>query len=217
MPAYHVPLVAASLAVMAMLHMSFPANGHPRTFDDLVQTLRTGTPADKVRAVASLVNSRDQRAVPYFKQALRDPDARVRQAAEQGMWALWHLSGDDAADGLLQSGIRLMEERRLEEAVRAFTTSIERDPTFAEGYNKRATVLYLMQQFDKSIRDCEATLRLNPDHFGALSGTGLCYVGLKRYHDALTYFRRAVAVNPNLGSIKEYIEEIEAYLRKRSL
>lgn len=210
-------LVSLFLFCLVLLQLGFPTNGKPQTIDELLLSLREGTAEEKVRAVIQLANRGDQQALPHLKRALRDPHERVRQAAEQGMWALWLQSGDAAIDTLMERGIRLLEQRRFEEAVQVFAAIVAQAPSFAEGYNKRATVYYLMKEFDKSLRDCEATLRLNPDHFGALSGSGLCYVGLKRYREALRAFRRAVAVNPNLESIKEYIKDLEAYLRHRSL
>ncbi|MBI3091747.1 MAG: tetratricopeptide repeat protein [Candidatus Tectomicrobia bacterium] len=212
-----VSLVPLFLSCLVLLQLGFPTNGNPQTMEELLLTLRAGTAEEKVRAVIQLVNRGDQRALPHLKEALRDAHERVRQAAEQGMWALWLQSSDAAVDTLMERGIRLLEQRRFEEAVQVFADIVAQAPGFAEGYNKRATVYYLMKEFDKSLRDCAATLRLNPDHFGALSGSGLCYVGLKRYREALRAFRRAVAVNPNLESIKEYIKDLEAYLRNRSL
>jgi tetratricopeptide (TPR) repeat protein len=90
-------------------------------------------------------------------------------------------------------------------------------PDFAEGYNKRATTYYLMQEYEQSIRDCDQTLALNPVHFGALSGTGLNYLGLRDPRKALEYFERAVEVNPNMPQIQAYIEAIKKFLRDQSL
>lgn len=216
MSAMHFPPIALFLLLLAGLQISYPSNGVGQTFDELVSILRSGPPSEKVKAVELLINSRDPRAIPHLKAALHDDAPAVRQAAEAGIWTMWHQSGNAEWDGLLHEGIALMQRPELEEAVKKFTELIESAPQFAEGYNKRATVLYLLKEFDKSIRDCEATLRLNPDHFGALSGAGLCYLGLKRYRDALTYFRRAIKVNPNMDTIQQYIKEIETHLRDES-
>jgi tetratricopeptide (TPR) repeat protein len=89
-------------------------------------------------------------------------------------------------------------------------------PTFPEAYNKRATVYYLMQEFEPSIADIHKTLELNPVHFGALSGMGLCYLGLNEPRQALEWFERAVAVNPTLDTIQSYIQQIRDYLRNQT-
>ena len=103
-----------------------------------------------------------------------------------------------------------------EEAVTIFTEVIEMAPDFAEGYNKRATTYYLIQEYEKSIRDCDTTIALNPVHFGGLSGAGLCYLGLRNLPKALDYFERAIAVNPNMQQIQGYVEEIKKFLRDQS-
>ncbi|PYM69935.1 MAG: hypothetical protein DME03_21650, partial [Candidatus Rokuibacteriota bacterium] len=71
-------------------------------------------------------------------------------------------------------------------------------PEFAEGWNKRATVRYIAENYEGSIDDCEETLRRNPNHFGALSGQGLCYIAIGRHREAAVMFRRALVVHPRL-------------------
>jgi tetratricopeptide (TPR) repeat protein len=73
-----------------------------------------------------------------------------------------------------------------------------------------------MQEYELSLRDCAKTLELNPVHFGALSGTGLCYLGLRNLVKALEYFERAAAVNPNMPQIQRYIEDIKKFLRDQT-
>ena len=85
------------------------------------------------------------------------------------------------------------------------------------GTHSVATVLYMMQAYERSIADCEKTIALNPVHFGALSGTGLNYLGLRNLVKALAYFERAVEVNPNMPQIQSYIEAIKKYLRDETL
>ena len=90
-----------------------------------------------------------------------------------------------------------------------------RKPAFAEGWNRRATAYYLAEEFDKSIADCREVLKRNRAHFGALSGLGQIYTALERYEDALDWFRRALAVNPNMAGVEANIREIEQRLRQR--
>jgi tetratricopeptide (TPR) repeat protein len=132
------------------------------------------------------------------------------------MWAIWMRSGNDDIDGLMAEGVRLMEQQRYAEAVEIFDQIISRAPKFAEGYNKRATVFYLMQEFEKSIEDIHRTLEMNPVHFGALSGMGLCYLGLDEPRQALEWFERAIAVNPNMDTIQSYIEQIREFLNNQT-
>jgi tetratricopeptide (TPR) repeat protein len=153
--------------------------------------------------------------VPKLAAALRDDDALVRKLAERAMWEVWSRSGDPAVDRLLASGIEQMSAREGELAVQTFTEVIRRRPDFAEGWNKRATVYYLMGEYQKSLADCDEVMKRNPYHFGALSGYGMIYLQLDQPAKALDYFQRALKVNPNLDSINQTVEMLKPLLIQR--
>jgi len=153
--------------------------------------------------------------VPKLAAALRDDDALVRKLAERAMWEVWSRSGDASVDRLLASGIEQMGAREGELAVRTFTEVIRRRPDFAEGWNKRATVYYLMGEYQKSLADCDEVMKRNPYHFGALSGYGMIYLQLDQPAKALDYFQRAQKVNPNLESVNETVEMLKPLLIQR--
>jgi tetratricopeptide (TPR) repeat protein len=153
--------------------------------------------------------------VPKLAAALRDDDPLVRKLAERSMWEVWSRSGDTAVDRLLASGIEQMGAREGELAVQTFTEVIRRRPDFAEGWNKRATVYYLMGEYQKSLADCDEVMKRNPYHFGALSGYGMIYLQLDQPAKALDYFQRALKVNPNLESINETVEMLKPLLIQR--
>jgi tetratricopeptide (TPR) repeat protein len=181
----------------------------------LLERLRSGAPEERRAAAVRLGKTGDCGATSDLARALRDPDAGVRTAATAAIWAIWQRSGKPEIDALLQQGIALMGERRFGEAVDVFTEVIRRDPDFAEGWNKRATVYYLMGEYDRSLADCAEVIRRNPIHFGALSGFGLNYVEKDDLERAAGYFERALAVNPNLTQIEGLLEQIHEILRQR--
>jgi tetratricopeptide (TPR) repeat protein len=193
------------------------SNGAAEPVSQAVHLLQQGKTSERRQAAEVLAHLGDQRAIQPLVQALRDPDQLVREAAEQALWSIWHRSGKSDVDARLQEGIAEMQRGAFARAVEIFTDVIDMAPDFAEGYNKRATTYYLMQEFEQSIRDCEKTIALNPVHFGALSGSGLNNVGLRDLRKALEYFERAVAVNPNMPQIQTYIEAIRKFLRDQSL
>src|SRR3979409_1240344 len=135
--------------------------------------------------------------------ALRGDDAAEAARAADALWQMWHRAGDPRLDGLLRYGGEGMERQDLASATSAFTRLIEEAPAFAEGWNKRATVRYLAQDYNGAIADCGETLARNPHHFGALSGQGLCHLMLGQFHEAAQLFRRTLAVHPHLGSARE--------------
>ena len=133
---------------------------------------------------------------------LRGPDATQAAGAEAALWAMWCRAGRPEIDGLLLEGVRAMERRDLVEAEACFARLIARAPEFAEGWNKRATVRYLAENYEGSIADCRETLARKPHHFGALSGQGLCHLALGQHRDAARLFRRALAVHPHLTAAR---------------
>jgi len=210
-------IVTLLFVVVGMAMGSASGNGRGQGLSHALEVLKRGNPSQKLKALELLARLGDMHVMPPLVQALRDADADVRLVAQNVMWAIWLRSDNEAIDALMAEGSRLIESEQYPEAVEVFSQIIAKAPKFAEGYNKRATVYYLMQEFERSIADIHATLELNPFHFGALSGMGLCYLGLEDPRKALEWFERAVAINPNLDSIQHYIEQIRAYLRNRSL
>ncbi|HTK89939.1 MAG TPA: tetratricopeptide repeat protein [Verrucomicrobiae bacterium] len=167
------------------------------------------------RAAAALGEVGRMEDVPALVQALRDRDGIVRALAENSLWGVWSHSGDPEVDALFELGVEQMNLRQGPSAVDIFTRIVEKKPEFAEGWNKRATVYFLMGEYDKSLRDCDEVMKRNPSHFGALAGYGQIYLRLGRPERALPYFERALAVNPNMDGVAQMIEEIKALLAEK--
>ena len=103
-----------------------------------------------------------------------------------------------------------MQNRRLTESEEFFTRVVERQTEFAEGWNKRATVRYVRQNFIGSIADCQETLARNPNHFGAAAGQGLCHMSLGEFREAAVCFRRALEIHPHLNAVRQNLALAEA-------
>ncbi len=153
--------------------------------------------------------------VPTLVEALRDSDDLVRTLAEHSLWQVWSRSGDPGLDSLFLLGLEQMNRQDAEAAIETFSQIIQRKPDFAEGWNKRATLYYLIGEYDKSLADCEEVINRNPVHFGALSGFGLNYLQLQKPEQALQYFQRALDVNPNLAQIQAAVEAIKEFLSRQ--
>jgi len=146
--------------------------------------------------------------LPALFQQLRDPDDLVRSLTENSIWQAWSRSGDAKVDALFKVGVAQMNQGQAESALDTFTEIIKRKPEFAEGWNKRATIYFLIGEYDKSLADCDEVIRRNPQHWGALSGYGQIYMQLDRPEQALVYFQRALAVNPNLQNVENMIQQL---------
>ena len=135
-------------------------------------------------------------------EALKGEDPELAATAEAILWRSWCRSGDAEIDRIFRSGVDAMQRDELEEAENLFGSVIEAMPGFAEGWNRRATVRYLRQNFIASITDCQQTLELNRNHFGAASGQGLCHLSLSEYREAAICFRRALEIHPHLIAVQ---------------
>ncbi len=152
---------------------------------------------------------------PLLVKRLADGNPVVRETAGQAVWLAWSRSGDAKTDQLLHDGVAEMNAGRHPQAIQIFSEVIKRDPEFAEGWNKRATAYYLAGDMRKSLADCDEVMKRNPQHFGALSGYGQIYVRLNEYEKAIDYFRRALAVNPNLTDLETVIRRLEELMHER--
>ena len=115
----------------------------------------------------------------------------------------------------MAKGMRAMQSGDHDTAVEAFDAVLVLDPDLAEGYNKRATVYYMMGRYADSVADIEKTLE--PRHFGALSGLGLIYSELDEGEAALRAFEAALAINPHLDGIREKATELRLRLEGRGI
>jgi tetratricopeptide (TPR) repeat protein len=137
-----------------------------------------------------------------YRELTGDDRARAAQAAA-ALWEIWCRSGVPEVDRLFRDGVAAMESRDLPRAENLFSQIIEIAPDFAEGWNKRATVRYLVEDYAGAIADCEETIRRKPRHFGALSGQGLCHVALGQMREAADLFRRCLEVYPHLTAARQ--------------
>ena len=149
--------------------------------------------------------------------------AELKLAADQAsaddiaseIWALWRETDNPIAAQSLADGIEAIRTRQYRSAYRHFSRVIEQAPAFAEGWNARATVLYLMGAYRESIDDIRETLQREPRHFGALEGLGFIFYHQKQFGPAAAAFRDALSLNPRLPRIQAIIEQLES--RQRSI
>ena len=160
----------------------------------------------------ALADQNDPRLGEFFAQ-LREVPAPVEAAPiEAQIWAIWLETSDQAAASLLQTGLNAMRVDDHHAALKAFDLLVAIAPDFAEGWNKRATVHYLVGNFDQSLDDIATTISLEPRHFGALSGRRLVYVELNDLERALASFEAALAIYPHMAGPRINAEAIRQIL-----
>ncbi len=160
----------------------------------------------------ALSDQNDPRLDALFEQLHVVEDQQSGDRITDEIWEIWRDSGNDEINRLMREGVISMQTGRLHRAVRIFDRIIELAPEFAEGWNKRATVYYFLQEFEKSAADVRQTLQLEPRHFGATAGLGLIFLEVEYYENALEAFERALDINPHLTGPKYQIERIQNLL-----
>ena len=170
-------------------------------------------------ASPALGDQTDGRLDGLFARLLTSDDSTQAREIEQEIWNIWfHYEGQgDEVDSLLSRGRYAIASEQLEFAENLYSRLIEIAPAFAEGWNRRATVRYMRGDFKGSIADIEATLKLEPRHFGAISGLGLCRIALEDLAGAANAFREVLAINPNATGPKFNLEAIEQMLKDDSI
>jgi len=144
-----------------------------------------------------------------FGQLHAAKDEGSAKVIEDAIWKLWAHSGSPTADALIVQAVRAMEAGHRQTALRILDTVIDDQPTFAEAWNKRATLYYMMGDYDRSLADIDHVLELEPRHFGALTGLGTILNDRGKKAEALKAFRRALSIHPFLEGAKKALEQIE--------
>jgi tetratricopeptide (TPR) repeat protein len=184
------------------------------TPEEARERLRAGSPAERQAVLHALAREADARVTPAVAALLHADDADLVALAESTLWQVWSRSGDAIVDALFAEGMQALEAQDWLGAVTAFSRVVEAAPAFAEGWNKRATARYLATHYASAIADCEEVVRLNPQHFGALSGQGLCHAALGQLREAARCFRRALQVHPRLESVRQQLARAETPLAR---
>ena len=136
---------------------------------------------------------------------------------EARIWAIWSVSGRADVDSLMRLGVVAIAESRYEQARAHLDRVTDLAPGFAEGWNKRATVHYLLGEFDAALSDIDRTLALEPRHFGALSGRALVLLSLGDERSALDTFERVLALSPASVITRRHVERLRGRVGMQSV
>lgn len=206
------PWLLAALA-LALWPAALPAQA-ALTRAQALEALGHPQPLQRASAVVRLAEIGLMADTDRLARRLRDDDEQVRELANIALWRIWGRSGDRDIDRRFERGVAQMEADDMLAALSTFNDIVRRRPAFAEGWNKRATILFLLERFDESLRDCDEVLKRNPLHYGALSGMGQIHLQRGDLDAAARHFERALRINPNLSGVAGALRQIE---RERAL
>lgn len=165
----------------------------------------------------SFANDREIELNKLFIE-LKTNDVSTSLRIEQKIWELWSTHPNDKKlTEMLAKGSDLVNDQNFDEAIVIFSKVIKLDPNWAEAWNKRATVLYLIGKFKESQNDINKVLALENRHFGALAGQGLVNIKLKNYEKAINSYKIVQEIYPAMQSPKIMIKKIELLIKKQTI
>lgn len=144
-------------------------------------------------------------------------DEGAARALESAIQSVWLESGSPSIDLLMSRGLDALREDDFDRAYFYFDEVVTLAPGFAEGWNKRATIHYIREDYARALRDIEHVLRLEPRHFEALAGLGVILEELGDKKGALDAYRKALAINPQLLNGRERIAPLELEVEGRGI
>lgn len=138
----------------------------------------------------------DSLSIHSLLKDLKNPDATVREQATKKLWRIWFQQKGIYGLERIDQSQKLLDAGDMAEAEAMLTALIQDQPDFAEAWNRRAFIYYSIGDYKKSLADCQMVIQINPVHFGALHGMGLCCAALGQYVDAIKAFKRALDIQP---------------------
>jgi tetratricopeptide (TPR) repeat protein len=152
-----------------------------------------------------------------FEALKAAPDADSAKLVEGRIWALWLASGSDTTDLLMSRVKSAMDNKDNALAIKLLDAVTRLKPDYVEGWNRRATLRFAEKDYGGALADIQQVLGREPRHFGALSGLGVIMQELGEDKLALEAFRRALAVNPNLQKIPDFVKTLTEKVEGRDI
>lgn len=143
-----------------------------------------------------------------FFDLKRERNEKAAERIAQKIWAEWFKSGSASIDLMMTWSQDAIKERKFGVALDFLDQVVTLQPDFAEGWNRRATLHFMMKDYSKSVADIKRTLALEPRHFGALSGWGMILKDTDQKQQALKVFTQALEIYPMMRSAQSQVAEL---------
>ena len=160
----------------------------------------------------ALADQNDPRLNNLFKKLNETENQDEIRDLISDIWNIWYEVDDPKVIEYFEKGIQAMNLRNYPLAIRFFNNLIDEDPNFAEGWNKRATVHFMMGNFDQSMQDIIKTLELEPRHFGALDGMGLIFIHQGQFQQAIDVYDKMLEIFPFSVKTMDKKERIQSFI-----
>ncbi len=174
-------------------------------------------PTRKKPDAATLKREHQKLVTSLLSRLSSTDDERSAEILEKAVWKAWTRSGSPTVDLLMQQVNKAAHEKKPDYALEILDAVVEIAPDYVEGWNRRATMLYLSDQFNESILNIKRVLELEPRHFGALSGLGVIMREMGNDRGALSAFREALKHHPFLKDAIEAVKELSETVEGRGI
>ena len=160
----------------------------------------------------SYADQKDGRLNNLFDQLFLSNNNMEASLILSKIWDIWAIAESEKTQIIFNDANELMERGKFENAIDLFSKVIDESPDFAEGWNKRATVYFLIGDLNKSISDIEETLSLEPRHFGALDGLAEIYLLKDDLLSAAATYKRILEIIPSSKKSQDRLKLINDLL-----
>lgn len=189
-------------------------------FTSLVLSGAIGLPAWADDAVAPqaapvappVATTKQARLDQLFSDLKRERNERAAERIAGNIWSEWFQSGSASIDLMMQWSQKAIESQKFDVALDFLDQVVTLQPTYAEGWNRRATVHFMMKNYGKSMSDIDHTLQLEPRHFGALSGLAQIMALTGHKQSALEAWQKVLAIYPMLRSAQDQVATLSEEL-----
>ena len=203
-------LVLLSCLAVATLAMH-GWRGSDRYRAHLVRELFSADAEARLRAGAGLAQLNAQ---PQLLEILKSDHDNAREMARRALEHIWFNEAGEAAYQRTQEAFRAAEREDTQAALALLNRLVIQHPRFAEGWNQRASVYWKMGDYEKSMADCQRALKLNPNHYGAWQGLGLCQLNQGDVTGACQSLRAALRLLPHDNQTRQSLQRCEELLRQ---
>jgi tetratricopeptide (TPR) repeat protein len=174
----------------------------------------TAARADDPPAAATppVAVTKEARLDQLFADLKRERNEKAAERIAGRIWGEWFQSGSASIDLMMQWSQKAMDDQKFDVALDFLDQVVTLQPKYAEGWNRRATVHYMMRNFGKSMSDIDQTLQLEPRHFGALSGLAQIMAATGHKQSALEAWQKVLAIYPMMRSAQDQVATLSEEL-----
>jgi tetratricopeptide (TPR) repeat protein len=179
--------------------------------------LAAGPAARDVAPPRSTQKSRAERLDKLFSDLKRERNDKAAERIANQIYFVWNDSGSASVDLMMLWAQKAITERKFDVALDFLDEVVTLQPDFVEGWNRRATVNFLMKNYAKSMADIDKTLKLEPRHFGAISGLAQIMSDTGRKEQALRAWQRVLDIYPMLRNAQQQVSTLSEDLAGESI